>query len=70
MYKPGLSLVVFAFAITGIVAAEQIKLPAPVKTGGKPLMTTLSQRISSRSFSKKELSMQQISNLIQIRQRV
>ena len=66
MCKFSLSLVVFVFVFvrTSIFAVEKIKLPAPVKSGGKPLMTALSQRVSSRSFSKKELSLQQISNLL------
>lgn len=44
--------------------AQEIKLPAPNRTGGKPLMESLSQRKSTRSFSDKELSSQQLSNLL------
>ena len=44
--------------------AEQIKLPEPVIQGGMPLMQALSLRKSTRSFSKEELSMQQISNIL------
>ena len=43
---------------------DTIKLPAPQTTGGKPLMEVLMQRKSSRSFSKQELSHQELSNLL------
>ncbi len=41
-----------------------MELPAPEKTGGKPLMEALQERSSSRSYSEKELSPQTISNLL------
>lgn len=41
-----------------------ITLPAPDKIGGKPLMQCLSERSSSRDFSSKELTLQEISNLL------
>lgn len=41
-----------------------IKLPAPQKTGGMPVMEALSKRASQKEYSTKELSMQQISNLL------
>lgn len=44
--------------------AQDIKLPAPQKSGGKPLMTVLNERHSSREFSGKELSSQNLSNLL------
>lgn len=44
--------------------AQEIKLPAPNRTGGKPLMESLNQRKSTRSFSDKELSSQQLSDLL------
>jgi SagB-type dehydrogenase family enzyme len=44
--------------------AQDIKLPEPQKTGGKPLMEALNLRQSQRSFSTKELTLQQISNLL------
>lgn len=44
--------------------AQDIKLPAPNKSGGKPLMQALSERKSSRDFIDKELSVQQISDLL------
>ena len=45
-------------------AQDLIKLPEPNKTGGKPLMQVLNERQSSRDFIDKELSMQQISDLL------
>lgn len=44
--------------------AQEIKLPAPDKKGGKTLMETLNERKSTRSFTDKELSNQQLSNLL------
>jgi SagB-type dehydrogenase family enzyme len=41
-----------------------IVLPAPDKTGGKPLMQALNDRSSAREFSEKELSLQQLSDLL------
>jgi len=44
--------------------AQDIQLPSPKKTGGKPLMDALNERQSNRDFSDKELSMQTLSNLL------
>ncbi|MCU0614910.1 MAG: SagB/ThcOx family dehydrogenase [Desulfobacterales bacterium] len=41
-----------------------ISLPAPRTTGGKPLMTVLGERQSTRSFSEKKLSVQTLSDLL------
>lgn len=41
-----------------------IKLPAPDRSGGKALMACLDQRKSSREFSTKEVSLQELSNLL------
>lgn len=46
------------------IQAQEIKLPAPDKNGGKPLMQALNERKSTRSFSGKELSNQQLSDLL------
>ncbi len=45
-------------------AQETIKLPPPDKTGGKPLMQCLNARQSTREFSEKELTPQQLSDLL------
>lgn len=39
-------------------------LPPPQKNGGKPLLDCLQERSSTREFSEKELSLQDISNLL------
>ncbi len=44
--------------------AVDIALPAPHKTGGMPLMQALALRSTSRAFSTKELSTQQLSDLL------
>jgi SagB-type dehydrogenase family enzyme len=42
----------------------EIILPAPAKSGGKPLMDALNARSSAREFSSKELSKQELSDLL------
>ena len=61
-----IALIVIAFLSTSALAQELtvIKLPTPQTDGGKPLMNALKQRQSSRTFSKKTLSPQIISNLL------
>lgn len=59
-----LILLSFIMAFGCTMNAQEIKLPAPNRTGGKPLMESLSQRKSTRSFSDKELSKQQLSDLL------
>jgi SagB-type dehydrogenase family enzyme len=62
-----LSILFFVVVIPFAAFAQQnteIKLPAPNKTGGMPLMDALSNRKSSRDFSEKELSNQQLSDLL------
>ena len=44
--------------------AQDIKLPSPNRTGGKPLMNALNERQSNRDFSDKELSIQTLSDLL------
>lgn len=46
------------------VRLEDILLPAPDKTGGKRLMQTLNERRSMRSFTRDDLTIQQLSNLL------
>ncbi|GHV33892.1 hypothetical protein FACS1894178_0320 [Bacteroidia bacterium] len=57
-------LITIAILMSGILFAQNIQLPAPDKTGGKTLMQALNERQSQRSFSEKELSMQQISDML------
>jgi len=44
--------------------AQDIQLPSPNRTGGKPLMDALNERQSDRDFSDKELCMQTLSDLL------
>ncbi|MDR2935997.1 MAG: nitroreductase family protein [Rikenellaceae bacterium] len=46
------------------LAAQDITLPVPHKTGGMPLMEALSKRVSSRGYTGKVLSNQQLSDLL------
>jgi nitroreductase len=46
------------------LSAQDIVLPAPDKTGGKPLMQALNERQSIRSFTKDSLTQQQLSDLL------
>ncbi len=43
---------------------EVIDLPAPVKTGGKPLMEAFSERQSNREYTGQEMDNQTLSNLL------
>jgi len=47
-----------------IANSQDILLPAPDKTGGKPLMQALNERQSVRSFTKDNLTMNQLSDLL------
>jgi len=60
LYLALFALFTFNFAI----AQESVKLPEPDRTGGKPLMQALNERSSSRDFIDKDLTEQQISNLL------
>ena len=58
---------IFWGGVVGSVSAqviETVNLPAVQKTGGMSLMEALQNRQSQRSFSSKELSLQQMSNLL------
>jgi nitroreductase len=54
----------FAGVIFLTVSAQDIVLPAPDKTGGKPLMQALNERQTTRSFKEENLSQQQLSELL------
>ncbi len=57
-------LAAFLLSATPVFAAEDIKLPAPDTTGGKPLMEAISQRKSTREFSAKEIDAKDLSNIL------
>ncbi|NLH46060.1 MAG: SagB/ThcOx family dehydrogenase [Acholeplasmataceae bacterium] len=64
--KSSLPLFIFVLSLMAVDAqvVETINLPPAQKTGGMPLMEAFQLRKSQRSFSSKELSNQQISNLL------
>lgn len=50
--------------LPAMLNAQDIALPAPSKSGGKPLMDALNERQSGRSFADSDLSLQQLSDLL------
>ncbi|RNC65587.1 SagB/ThcOx family dehydrogenase [Proteiniphilum sp. X52] len=58
------SILSFVFILCCSISAQDINLPAPNKTGGKPLMQALKERKSTRSYQDKELTSQQLSDLL------
>lgn len=51
--------------VSSLSSAQNIQLPQPVRTGGKPLMDVLNLRQSAREFdSEKAISNQTLSNLL------
>lgn len=61
--KKLIMLLVTVFVMSQLYA-QTIDLPAPQKTGGMSLMDALSKRSTARAFDAKELSTQQLSNLL------
>ena len=62
-----LLLLTVCFCISALCLQAQqdvISLPAPQKTGGKPLMEALNERQSIREYSGKEIDSQTLSNLL------
>ena len=57
-------LVLLSWTINSAQVVETIPLPSAQKTGGMPLMEALQLRKTQRSFSPKELTSQQLSNLL------
>jgi SagB-type dehydrogenase family enzyme len=60
--KTIITILLSAFLLPAL--AQDIKLPAPVIEGGKPLMEALQERQSSRAYSERELDSQTLSNLL------
>ncbi len=60
------AFLLMAFVQAPLLAQDDasIALPKPVVSGGMPLMDALSKRSSQRAFSSKELSLQEISDLL------
>ncbi|MFO7939801.1 MAG: SagB/ThcOx family dehydrogenase [Bacteroidales bacterium] len=57
-------IALFLSSVTSMAQTSTQKLPAPEYTSTKPLNQLLSERSSSRAYSKKELSKQDLSNLL------
>jgi SagB-type dehydrogenase family enzyme len=66
MKKPILNLLTIVVLTGNMIslAAQDILLPAPDKTGGKPLMQALNERQTTRSFTRDSLTLQQLSDLL------
>lgn len=58
------SILSLIFIMCCSISAQDINLPAPNKIGGKPLMQALTERKSTRSYQDKELTSQQLSDLL------
>jgi hypothetical protein len=56
--------IVFVFTCVQAQETKTIKLPDPTKKGGLPIMEAFSKRASDRSWADKDLSMQDLSNLL------
>lgn len=54
----------FSLCISIVLFSQDKDLPKPIKTGGLPIMEALNQRHSSDNFQAKELSLQDLSNLL------
>jgi len=50
--------------ISNKISSQDITLPTPDRTGGKPLMQALNERQSVRTFTKDNLTLQQLSDLL------
>ena len=65
MKKQIFTAAIAMFTLVSCTAQTQnIKLPEPEKTGGMPLMEALNNRKTQREFAPRELSQQQLSNLL------
>jgi SagB-type dehydrogenase family enzyme len=59
-----MSLLFPLFVSVTLLAQAPVALPPPQKTGGRPFMETLAARATSRAFDPRELSPQQLSDLL------
>ncbi|MDR3232420.1 MAG: SagB/ThcOx family dehydrogenase [Planctomycetaceae bacterium] len=55
---------VTVFTVVFTVSAQDITLPAPQTTGGKPLFDAISARQTTRDFSDKDVELQDLSDLL------
>ncbi len=56
-------LVALTFA-SSLASAQNLELPVPRKTGGKPLLTALAERQSTRQYAGRDLDRQTLSDLL------
>ena len=61
--KKGL-FTILLLSLVCCLSAQDIKLATPTKTGGKPLLEAMNERQSNRSFEKKDLPLQTLSDLL------
>jgi SagB-type dehydrogenase family enzyme len=59
-----LMLLFISLSLPAILAAQDIKLPDPQRSGGMPLMDALNKRQSTREFSERDIDTQTLSNLL------
>lgn len=59
-----LLVVLAAIVVSAGLVAQDRELPAPRKTGGMPLMEALSKRATARAFHTRDLSPQQLADLL------
>jgi len=62
--KKIMTLAIAALVSLSACAQQNIKLPAPQKSGGKSLMEAIALRQSTRSYESKAISEQQLSNIL------
>ena len=59
-----LLLLSVAILLSGNAIAQDIALPAPQKTGGKPVFDALMERQSVKAYTDKEITRQELSNVL------
>ncbi len=65
IFQTGFILLIMSLTLSPVmVSAQDITLPAPHRSGGKPLMDALNERQSVRAFTSDSLSTQQLSDLL------
>ena len=65
IFQAGFILLIMSLTLTTVmVSAQDIILPAPHRSGGKPLMDALNERQSLRTFTSDNLSGQQLADLL------
>ncbi len=63
MQKQSLIFIMVGFLLAQTACSQNIQLPSPDREGGIPIMKALNERQSTREFSEKEISLQDLSDL-------